>query len=209
MFILVGLGRKTAVLPANSTLISDAAVCSTAALKRVILLLGAVDPRVEQSNVAVCTAGARAQSTNKVTRLEVVPCDFGSDVWEADGGGAWSRRVESHGDEARAVGAVVGALWVCVGGAHGVWDLAIDPELAAGDDLLAADLAVHGGAATATTACPRDHAGGARFHIIVRNVAAIRCFVPEIVAVNGFASSLTGDFNIVTLLVCRNNFVTG
>ena len=99
MDVLVGFGRETAVLPANSALIRDAAVCSTAALERVVLLLGTVDPRVEQSNVAISTASAGAKGTNKVTGLEVVPSDLLCDSWEADRVGTGSRGMESHGDE--------------------------------------------------------------------------------------------------------------
>jgi hypothetical protein len=210
MNISVRLGRKTAVLPANSTSISDATV-RAATLKGMVCLVGAVDPGVEQSNVAGSTASARAKCTNKVSSLEVLPGDFFGDTWETDGIGPWSGSVESHGDETRAIGAVVGALWVWVFFVHGVRDVVIDPGLAAGDNFVAGDLAVHSGGATAAVARARarDHAGGAGFHIVVCNIAAIRCLIPERVAINGFANNLAGNFNIVTLLVCHNNFGTG
>lgn len=59
MNVPVGLGGETAIFPTNRALIRDAAV-GAAALKRIVLLLGTVGPRFEQSDVASSTASAGA-----------------------------------------------------------------------------------------------------------------------------------------------------
>lgn len=84
-----------------------------------------------------------------------------------------------------------------------------DPELTARDDLVAADLAFVGGAAAtagaATAAVLGDHSVGAGLHVVVGDVAAIRGFVPDSVAVDILAVSLAGEFDVVAPSVCGND----
>lgn len=159
LLVAVGLGRVAANLPANLALVVDTAV-ATLALQRVIFLLGAVGPRLEQSDMAISTASTRAEGANKVTGLEVVPRDRLCNVRKADSVETRGRRVQSHANEARAVGAVLAAIGVGVVGAHGVWDVARDPVFTALEDLLAADLALvrRAAAVGAAVAVLGDHA---------------------------------------------------
>lgn len=97
--VAVGLSSEAAILPANSALVSNTAI-GTATLKGVILLVGAIGPRVEQSNVASSTTSARSKSADKVTGLEVLPRDWLGDIGEADGVIAGRVGVESHAHKA-------------------------------------------------------------------------------------------------------------
>lgn len=207
--VTVGLSSEAAILPANSTLVSNTAV-GTAALKGVVLLVGAISPRVEQSDVTSSTTSARSKSTDKVTGLEVLPGDGLGDIGEADGVVAGRVGVESHANKAGAVGAVLAAIGVRVLIVHGVRDVARDPELTAGDDLLAADLAFVGRAATAaagaaTTAVLGDHAARAGLHVVVGDVAAVRGLVPDSAALDILTVSLAGEGDVVTPCVCGDD----
>ena len=97
--IPVGFGLMTANLPTNRALVLDTTV-PTAAFQRIVLIVGTVDPRMEQSDVAIGTASARTEGTNKVTRLQVLPIDAFGDLRETDSVSSWGARMESHGDEA-------------------------------------------------------------------------------------------------------------
>lgn len=211
MDVSVWLRSEATILPANLARVSNTTVSSTTALKGIVRLLGLVSPREEQSNMAIGTASAGAKSANKVSGLEVFPCDLLPDSREVNGRVSWSRSVEGHGYEARAIGAVFGTLWVWVVTRHGVWDVAVDPVLAAGDDFLASDLAVRcrvaGSAGFALGLY--NSASGARLHIVVCNIAAIGCLVPEVVPFDGFANGLASNLNIVPFLVRLDNFVAG
>lgn len=77
----------------------------------------------------------------------------------------------------------------------------INPDLATGKDLLAADGAVHRGAAIDGGARFCDHADGACLNKVVGDVAAIGCEVPEVVSSDGFASNLTGETDFVAQYV--------
>ena len=195
MDILVRLRRKSAILPPNRSLVSDAAIRRTAALECVIGRITIINPRVEQRNMSIIPTRPRAKRTNKITRLEVLPHDLRTDINEPDGRLSRRRRVHRHGYEARAVGAVISARWVGVGGRLGVWDVKVNLDLAAGEDLLAADGAVHGGAAVG--ALFSDHADGACLYKVVGNIAAIGCEIPEVVAFDSFAGNLTGEADFV------------
>jgi hypothetical protein len=83
--ITVWLGGVATILPANLAGILDATVGSTAALKRVVALLRAVDPRLEKGDMAIGTAGAGTKGTNEVSGLEVVPRDSLGDFGQGDG----------------------------------------------------------------------------------------------------------------------------
>lgn len=87
--------------------------------------------------------------------------------------------------------------------------MAIDPVLSAGDDFLAGNLAIRRGiAGSAGLALGVDNsAGGAGLHIVVRDVAAVGCFVPEVVALDGFADGLAGHFDVVAFGVGLDDFV--
>jgi hypothetical protein len=152
MNVLVRLGGFAPVYPGNWALIWDAAPCLAAALERVVSLLCAINPGVEQSDMTAITASVRTKSTNKVTWLEVVPRNFGSDFGKAYGGKTWMRSVKGHRDEARAVGTVECALRVWVRGGLGVRDMACDPVLSAGDDFVATDRGADSAAAAAAGA---------------------------------------------------------
>lgn len=119
MDVPIGLGRDAAISPANPFLHRDTAIPAIA-LKRVVRPLGGgIDPRVEQGDMTGITPGAGAQSSNKITRLEFIPGNSVRDFRKTDGVQgiqAGRSNVETHGDKARAVGAVWGALWVGVGG---------------------------------------------------------------------------------------------
>ncbi|KFY83124.1 hypothetical protein V498_08289 [Pseudogymnoascus sp. VKM F-4517 (FW-2822)] len=179
MDIPVWLGSEATILPADLALESNAA---------------------EQSNMAISAGSARTKSPNKVSRLEVFPSDLLPDSREVDSGVSWRGSMESHSYKARAVGAVLGTLWVWVVAGHGVRHVAIDPVLGASDDFLASNLAIRGGVAgSASLALLLDNpACGARFHVVVRNVAAIGRFVPEAVPFDGFANGLAGKINIMS-----------
>ena len=79
MDVAVGLGRVTANLPANRTLVRNTAVSATA-LKGIVFLLRTIGPRLEQSDVTSSTASTSTESSNKVTRLDIVPRDGLSNV---------------------------------------------------------------------------------------------------------------------------------
>ena len=210
VLVSVRLGREAANLPTNRTLIFDAAV-GAAALERVVCGVATVGPREKQSDVASSAAGASTKSANKVTGFEIVPGDGSRNVREADGVVARRVGVQSHGDEARAVGAVVAALRVRVIGRHRVRDVLRDPGLAAGDDLSAFDIAtVRGCAAGATTiAFPDDHVIRARLHVVVGNIAPVRCLVPDRVTEDDLAVGLACKLDIDALIVCLDSAVTG
>lgn len=204
MDVAVGLGRVTANLPANRTLVRNTAVSATA-LKGIVFLLRTIGPRLEQSDVTSSTASTSTESSNKVTRLDIVPRDGLSNVGETDGASTRRSGVQSHANEAGAVGAVLAALRVRVVVAHGVWDVAGDPVLTAGENLLAADLALVGGAAVAGAAAVAglgDHAVRAGLHVVVSDVAVVGCLVPDGVAVDGFAVGLAGDLHVGAAFVC-------
>ncbi|KFY35237.1 hypothetical protein V494_06090 [Pseudogymnoascus sp. VKM F-4513 (FW-928)] len=214
MDVPVWLRSEAALLPLNVTLVRNAAVLLVTALKAVVPRLALVGPRQEQSNMATSAAGARAKSPNKVSGLEVVPSDLRTDLPKVDGRVSWRGSVEGHGDETRAVGAVLGTFWVWVRACHGVCDVAINPVSTAGDDFLAGNLAVHLGvassAAAAGIAILLDNPSiAARLHVVVCDVAAVLCLVPEVVTGDGFANGLAGNLNIVALLVCLDDFVAG
>lgn len=205
MDVLVRLGGELAVLPTHRTFKSDAAGRSTTALEGMVPLLRAVNPREEQSDVAIGILGTGAQSPDEIAWLEVLPSDLLSDCWQANSVGAWSTGVESHCDEPGAVGSVAGSVRVRIGGAHGVRDVPRNPVLAAGDNFFAGDLAVHfrGAAASrGTITLSRNHAVGARLHIVVGNVAAVGSLVPYRVSEDALAIGLAGKFNTVALAVC-------
>lgn len=210
MDVPVWLSSESPLLPSNIALISNTAISTVAALKGIIRLLCFISPRQEQRNMATRTARAWAESPHKVSGLEVLPSDQLPDSRKLNSRGSRRRSVERHGDKARAVGAVLGTLWVWVVPTHGVRDVAIDPVLCASDDFLAGNLAVHRGTAgSPSLALSIDNpARGARFHIVVRDVAAISCFVPEVVALDSFANGLAGDFDIVAFGVGLDDFVT-
>ena len=123
------------------------------AFEGVVPLLRAVDPRVEQCNVTCRTARAGTKSSNKVARLEAVPCNFDGDLCKGDCVATWSGGVESHGDETRAVGAVSGTFFIWPGGVHVVWDVLVDPVHSAVDDFGAADLAPDRRMSTSAAGC--------------------------------------------------------
>lgn len=77
----------------------------------------------------------------------------------------------------------------------------IDPDLAAGKDLLATDGAVHRGAAINGVARFRDHADGACLYKVVGDVAAIGREIPEVVSSDGFTSNLAGEADFVAQYV--------
>ena len=68
--------------------------------------------------------------------------------------------------------------------------MAINPVQTASNNFTATNLPAHRGSATATAALAGDHAGSTGLHIVVRNVAIIRCLVPERVPINSCASGL-------------------
>lgn len=210
LLVAVGLGRVAADLPANLARVCNTAV-GTLAFKGIVRLLGAVGPRFEQSDVAISTASTRAKGANKVTFLEIVPLDGLCNIREADGAEAWGRCMESHANEARAVGAVFAATGVGVVGAHGVWDVARDPVISTLEDLLAADLALVGGAATvgAAVAVLGDHAIRAGVDVEVGDVAAVVGLVPDGVALDVFAIGLAGDVDILAVVVSSDRGIAG
>ena len=149
MDVPIRLSRDAAISPANLFLHRDTAIPAIA-LERVVRRLGGVDPRVEQRDMAGIAAGAGPQSSNKIAGLELVPGNAGRDFGQADGvqgSQAGGSDVQTHGDEARAVGAVRRALGVGVRGRLAVGDVAANPELAAGDDFATADGRVEAGGA--------------------------------------------------------------
>lgn len=197
-------------LPANLALVCNTAVC-TLALESIVLLLGAVGPRLEQSNMAISTASTGAKGANKVTRLEVVPRDGLCNVRKTDSVQTRGRCMERHADETRAVGAVLAAIGVGVVGAHGVWDVARDPVISTLEDLVATDLALVGRAAAvrAAVAVLGDHAIGAGLHVEVGDVAAVLGLVPKGVALDAFAIGLAGDVYILAVVVGRDRGIAG
>jgi len=92
MNIPVWLGREWSILPGDRALVGYAAI-GTAALESIVVLPATISPGVEQSDVASSTSGTRAESTNKVAGLQIVPGDRFSDLRETDGIVARSRSV--------------------------------------------------------------------------------------------------------------------
>ena len=91
--------------------------------------------------------------------------------------------------------------------------MAVDPVVAARDDLLAGDLAVRGGVPAAgggglaVGVC--DAAAGAGLDVVVGDVAAVCCFVPDVGAVDGLAGGLAGELDVVAFFVGLDDAVAG
>lgn len=197
------------MLPPNRPLVSHTPIRRTAALERVVDRTIISDPRVEQCNMSIITPRPWPKSPNKVTRLQVLPRDLRTNINESDGRLSRRRSVHCHGDESRAVGAVVRARWVGVGSRLGIRDVEIDPDLAAGEDLLAANGAIHSRAAANGGALFCDHADRACLYKVVGNIAAIGCEIPEVVSLDSFASDLAGEADFVAQFVGSDDIEGG
>lgn len=214
MDVPVRLGRKRPISPANVPLVSDAAIRSTATLEGIISLLAPIDPRLEQRDVTARATGSIAQSSDVITRLEVIPSDLLRHVQYTDGGPTGRVGVKSHGHEPRAICAVANALRIRIRSPHRVRDVFRNPEFSTSQDFSATNLAVgRGGAAAAATtaavaaALARHHFTCSGSDIPVGDVAAVGGLVPEGVAVDAFAVCLARELDFVAAVVLLDHLV--
>lgn len=205
--IPIRLRRIRSISPANRALVGNAAR-TPPALQSVVRVPGRVGPRVEKGDVTGSAAGSGPQRADQVTRLKLSPRNRPRDLGQAHSVIAGRSSVKSHGDEARAVGSVAGAVLVGIRRLHGVWDVLGDPILPTGNDFLTADFAVDGAAAAAATLAS-DHVGCPRLDVVVGDVAAVSGLVPERIAVDGLSGRLALELDVVALVVCSHNLVAG
>lgn len=213
----VGLRREATDLVANRALVREAAG-TAAALQCVEVLFRLVGPREEENDVAGSAPGAGTKSADEVTAFEILPGNWLGNRREADGVVARGLRVESHGDEARAVRAVFAARGVGVRLAHRIGDALRSPVFAASNNLVTADLALVLGlalaaatttAAATTAAFLGDHLGRAGPDVDVGDIASVSCLVPDVVTVDALAGRLARKLDIGALPVGFDNLVTG